>query len=86
MPEVDRGVAVAYCDSPGPLETTPMPTFLAMSPTPAGWTPEQVASFYREYNQHLMHNLIVHEAMPGHYAQLGHSRRFAGPAPPSARC
>jgi len=50
-----------------------------MSPAPADWAPEQVASFYREYNKHLMHDLIVHEAMPGHYVQLGHSRRFTGP-------
>jgi uncharacterized protein (DUF885 family) len=78
MPELDRGVAVAYCDAPGPLETAPTPTFLAVSPTPAGWPADRVASFYREYNRHMVHNLIVHEAMPGHYLQLGHSRRFAG--------
>jgi uncharacterized protein (DUF885 family) len=80
MPELDRGVAVAYCDSPGPLEPPSMPTFLAVSPTPAGWPAERVASFYREYNQHMVHNLIIHEAMPGHYLQLQHSRRFAGSA------
>ena len=39
---------------------------------------ERVASFYREYNRHMVHNLMVHEAMPGHYLQLAHSRRFAG--------
>jgi uncharacterized protein (DUF885 family) len=78
MPEIDRGVAVAYCDSPGPLESTPQPTFIAVSPTPADWTPERVASFYREYNRHMVHNLMVHEAMPGHYLQLQHSRRFSG--------
>jgi uncharacterized protein (DUF885 family) len=78
MPEIDRGVAVAYCDSPGPLEPTPQPTFIAVSPTPAGWPPERVASFYREYNRHMVHNLMVHEAMPGHYLQLQHSRRFTG--------
>ncbi|WP_300612409.1 DUF885 family protein, partial [Trebonia sp.] len=38
MPEIDRGVAVAYCDSPGPLETAPLPTFIAVSPVPDGWT------------------------------------------------
>jgi uncharacterized protein (DUF885 family) len=80
MPEIDRGVAVAYCDSPGPLERAPLPTFLAVSPTPAGWTPERVASFYREYNRHMVHDLMVHEAMPGHYLQLQHSRRFSGSA------
>jgi uncharacterized protein (DUF885 family) len=78
MPEIDRGVAVAYCDSPGPLEPAPLPTFIAVSPTPAGWTPQRVASFYREYNRHMVHDLMVHEAMPGHYLQLQHSRRFAG--------
>jgi len=78
MPEIDRGVAVAYCDSPGPLEPVPQPTFIAVSPTPADWTPERVASFYREYNRHMVHDLMVHEAMPGHYLQLQHSRRFAG--------
>jgi uncharacterized protein (DUF885 family) len=78
MPEIDRGVAVAYCDSPGPLERAPLPTFIAVSPTPADWTPQRVASFYREYNRHMVHDLMIHEAMPGHYLQLQHSRRFTG--------
>jgi uncharacterized protein (DUF885 family) len=78
MPEIDRGVAVAYCDSPGPLEPAPLPTFIAVSPAPADWPPQRVASFYREYNRHMVHDLMVHEAMPGHYLQLQHSRRFAG--------
>jgi Bacterial protein of unknown function (DUF885) len=78
MPEIDRGVAVAYCDSPGPLEPAPLPTFIAVSPAPADWPAERVASFYREYNRHMVHNLMVHEAMPGHYLQLQHSRRFTG--------
>ena len=78
MPEIDRGVAVAYCDSPGPLEPSPLPTFIAVSPAPADWRPERVASFYREYNRHMVHDLMVHEAMPGHYLQLQHSRRFTG--------
>ena len=78
MPEIDRGLAVAYCDSPGPLEPAPLPTFVAVSPTPADWPAQRVASFYREYNRHMVHDLMVHEAMPGHYLQLQHSRRFTG--------
>ena len=78
MPEIDRGVAVAYCDSPGPLEPSPLSTFIAVSPTPADWPAERIVSFYREYNRHMVHNLMVHEAMPGHYLQLQHSRRFTG--------
>jgi uncharacterized protein (DUF885 family) len=78
MPEINRGIAVAYCDPPGPLEPEPGATFIAVSPTPKDWTAERVASFYREYNRHMVHNLMVHEAMPGHYLQLQHARRFAG--------
>jgi uncharacterized protein (DUF885 family) len=78
MPEIDRGVGVAYCDSPGALEPAPLPTFIAVSPTPAGWTAARVTSFYREYNRHMVHNLMVHEAMPGHALQLRHASRFAG--------
>jgi uncharacterized protein (DUF885 family) len=81
MPEIDRGVAVAYCDSPGALEAGPLPTFIAVSPTPQDWPPERVRSFYREYNRHMVQNLMVHEAMPGHALQLEHSRRFTGSTP-----
>jgi uncharacterized protein (DUF885 family) len=78
MPEIDRGVAVAYCQAVGALETAPIHTRFAVSPTPADWSPERVNSFYREYNNHMLHNLTVHEAMPGHVEQLSHSRRYAG--------
>ncbi len=81
MPEIDRGVAVAYCDPPGPLETAGLPTFVAVSPAPRDWGADQVRSFYREYNRHMVQNLMVHEAMPGHVLQLAHSRRFSGGTP-----
>ena len=77
MPELRRGVAVAYCDAPGPLEEGGVTRF-AISPKPAGWSPERVASFYREYNTAMMANLTVHEAMPGHMVQLAHARRYRG--------
>ncbi|SCG42110.1 DUF885 domain-containing protein [Micromonospora halophytica] len=79
MPEFARGVAVAYCDSPGPLETANLPTFYCIAPTPAGWPAHRVESFYREYNDHMIRNLTVHEAMPGHFLQLAHARRYVGP-------
>jgi uncharacterized protein (DUF885 family) len=78
MPEFARGVAIAYCESPGPLEAPGVPTFYCIAPTPAGWPPERVESFYREYNSHMVRNLTVHEAMPGHYLQLAHARRYRG--------
>ena len=76
MPEIHRGVAVAYCDPPGPLETSPLPTYFAVSPTPEDWPEERVRSFFREYNAHMLHNLTVHEAVPGHVLQLAHSARY----------
>ena len=78
MPEIDRGVAVAYCQGVGPLETAPLRTRFAVSPTPADWPADRVRSFYREYNNHMLHNLTVHEAMPGHVEQLSHARRYRG--------
>jgi uncharacterized protein (DUF885 family) len=78
MPEFQRGVSVAYCDSPGPLEKNGE-TFYAISPTPAGWTQQRAQSLYREYNDYMLKDLTVHEAMPGHYLQLAHSNRFQAP-------
>ena len=81
MPEIHRGVAVAYCDPPGPLESTPLPTYFAVSPTPEDWSAERVQSFFREYNAHMLHNLTVHEAMPGHVLQLAHNQRYEAAVP-----
>ncbi|NHC45850.1 DUF885 domain-containing protein [Motilibacter aurantiacus] len=81
MPEIHRGVAVAYCSPPGPLETAPLPTYFAVAPTPADWSAERARSFYREYNAHMLQELTVHEAAPGHVLQLAHSRRYRGSTP-----
>ncbi|MBB5915087.1 hypothetical protein BJY24_003954 [Nocardia transvalensis] len=86
MPEFARGVAVAYCDPVGPLETGDLPTFFAIAPTPGDWPEERVASFYREYNNHMLRNLTVHEAVPGHFVQLAHARRFRGSTATRAVC
>jgi uncharacterized protein (DUF885 family) len=72
MPEFQRGFAVAYCDSPGPLEKN-LDTFYAVSPIPDDWSDEQATSFTREYNNRGIQDIAVHEAMPGHYVQLFHS-------------
>jgi uncharacterized protein (DUF885 family) len=78
MPEFKRGVAVAYCDSAGPLEKNGK-TFFAISPTPKDWTKEKKDSFFRENNNYFLRDLTVHEAMPGHYLQLAHSNEFKAP-------
>lgn len=77
MPEFQRGVSFAYCDSPGPLDVG-QKTFYAVAPLPTGWTDKQSRSFLREYNIRSVHNLTIHEAMPGHFLQLAHANRYSG--------
>lgn len=72
MPEFQRGFAVAYCDSPGPLDKG-LDTYYAISPIPEGWDDAQATSFLREYNKRMIHVLSIHEAMPGHYLEGAHS-------------
>jgi uncharacterized protein (DUF885 family) len=77
MPEFKRGISLAYCDSPGPLDVG-LKTFYAVAPLPEDWTDEQVQSFLREYNVRSVHDLTMHEAMPGHFVQLALSNRYPG--------
>lgn len=74
VPEFQRGVAVAYCDSPGPLDRD-LDTFYMVAPLPEDWTDAQATSFLREYNEYMIHDLSIHEAMPGHYLQIEHSNK-----------
>jgi uncharacterized protein (DUF885 family) len=78
MPEFKRGVAIAYCDSPGPLDKNGK-TFFAVAPTPKDWSKERKESFFHEYNNYMIRDLTVHEAMPGHYLQLAHANEFHAP-------
>ena len=72
MPEYRRGVSIAYCDSTGPLEKKQESVF-TISPTPTDWPAARAESFYREYNRGMLHDLTVHEAMPGHFLQAMHA-------------
>ena len=78
MPEFRRGVSLAYCDSPGPLDKGQM-TFYAVSPLPEDWTSEQDESFLKEYNDMSVQVLTIHEAVPGHYLQLAHANGYPSP-------
>jgi uncharacterized protein (DUF885 family) len=74
-PEFNRGVSGAYCDSPGPLDQK-LGTYVCVDPIPTNWTQEQADSYLREYNGRNIHELIIHEAMPGHYTQIWHSNQY----------
>ena len=74
MPKFQQGNSVAYNDPPGLFEKGQQ-NFYAVSPIPNDWTDAQAASFLSEYNDYMIHDLSIHEAMPGHYLQLDHSNR-----------
>jgi uncharacterized protein (DUF885 family) len=79
MPEFKRGQSIAYCDAAGPLEKNGK-TFFAVAPTPNDWSKQRKESFFREYNNYMVRDLTVHEAMPGHYLQLAHANQFRAPS------
>jgi uncharacterized protein (DUF885 family) len=74
-PEFSRGIAVAGLDAPGPLDKN-QKSFYRVSPIPDDWSQEQVESYLREYNNYMLVDLSVHEAMPGHYVQLFYANKF----------
>jgi len=78
MPAFQQGVSLAYCDAAGPLAQD-QKTYFAVSPIPSDWTETQVQSYLREYNSRAIHELTIHEAMPGHYVQLAHANRYRSP-------
>ena len=75
MPEFARGASVAYADMPGALEKDQR-GFYAVMPIPSDWTQDQSASFLREYNKWVIHELTLHEAIPGHLLQLAHANQY----------
>ena len=75
MPEFARGASVAYADMPGALEKDQR-GFYAVMPIPSDWTAEQSASFLREYNKWAIHELTLHEGVPGHLLQLAHANQY----------
>lgn len=74
MPKFQQGNAVAYNDPPGVFEKG-AENFYAVSPIPDDWSDAQAESFLSEYNDYMIHDLSIYEAMPGHYVQLDHSNR-----------
>ncbi len=74
MPEFMRGNSVAYLNPAPPLDPKGGSEY-AISPPPADWDEDRVASFLREYNRRMLQILTIHEAYPGHYVQLEYANR-----------
>lgn len=67
------GVAGASINAPGPYDKKGNTYYNVGSLS--GWTPERSESYLREYNHYILQILNIHEAIPGHYAQLVYSNQ-----------
>ncbi len=67
------GVAGASMSAPGPYEKNG--TAYYNVGTLDGWNTEKAESYLREYNKYTLQILNIHEAIPGHYAQLVYSNQ-----------
>jgi len=72
-PEWMAGVAGASISSPGPYDKNGN-TFYNVGSL-AAYSPEEAESYLREYNKYILQILNIHEAIPGHYAQLVYSNQ-----------
>ncbi|TFW28274.1 DUF885 domain-containing protein [Massilia horti] len=72
-PPYKRGVAGASVDAPGPYRPKDR-TYYNVTPLD-GLSNEQAESSLREYNDWMLQILNIHEAIPGHYAQLSYANR-----------
>lgn len=72
-PAYMAGVAGASISAPGPYDKNGN-TYYNVG-TLNGWTAERAESYLREYNAYTLQILNIHEAIPGHYAQLVYSNQ-----------
>jgi uncharacterized protein (DUF885 family) len=67
-PDYMRGYAGASISAPGPYDSKEN-TYYNVTPLD-DMSPEQAESYLKEYNHWILQILNIHEAIPGHYAQL----------------
>ena len=72
-PDYMAGVAGASISAPGPYDKNGNTYYNVGSLS--GWSKADAESYLREYNYYLMQILNIHEAIPGHYAQLVYSNQ-----------
>lgn len=72
-PEYMRGFAGASISAPGPYDTE-AETYYNVTPL-NHYNAEEAESYLREYNNYTLQILNIHEAIPGHYAQLVYSNQ-----------
>ncbi len=72
-PDYMAGVAGASISAPGPYDKEGNTYYNVGSLS--GWEKDRAESYLREYNHYMLQVLNIHEAIPGHYAQLIYSNQ-----------
>ena len=62
----------AFCDPPGPFETTKLPSFYYISPPDPAWAPDVQASYLPPRADLLF--TTIHEVYPGHFIDSVHRK------------
>lgn len=68
-PAFRRGTSFASMDAPGPFETGSDAAYLDVAPAEPTWPADRIREHLSFYYHWATLNLVVHEALPGHYYQ-----------------
>ena len=79
-PPFMRGIYAVGGFNPAPPLQPELGAFYWLTPIPADWPRERVASKLREYNYYGLRLLTIHEAIPGHWLQFEYAAQVE-PAP-----
>ena len=71
-----RGIYAVGGFNAAPALEPQLGAYYWVTPIPADWPQARVDSKLREYNHYTLHQLTVHEAMPGHYVQAEYANRL----------
>jgi len=74
-PEFMRGIYGVGGFNPAPALEPQLGAFFWITPIPGNWSRERIESKLREYNRYGLQQLVIHEAMPGHYVQFEYANR-----------
>jgi uncharacterized protein (DUF885 family) len=71
-----RGVYAVGGFNAAPALEPQLGAYYWVTPIPGDWPQARIDSKLREYNHFTLHQLTVHEAMPGHYVQAEYANRI----------
>jgi uncharacterized protein (DUF885 family) len=71
-----RGIYAVGGFNAAPALEPQLGAYYWVTPIPGDWPQARIDSKLREYNHYALHQLTVHEAMPGHYVQAEYANRI----------